>query len=272
MNSVETVNIYQETDETIMSINNKEDRDKIYEFWYTPAYMETGFTNADVSLTSIGNTNESEALKIIKYLSQFTGAELDAKIAELINRNSDKILNLSNIQITTEYLDYVEKYLPKKTMNKLISKADQYEEVLIFENAIKAANTITAKASTKTYTKNMYKQYGNSSTFSICRFGTKVTWKVSGGIITSLSRTTPTITKPSHISVTALQRNKKYLNSTKTTGYIQFGWGYVNFYYGGKGLTGYYLIDGKVFKGGTGKHTGATITPAMWRVYKWGNI
>ena len=37
VNSVETVNIYQETDETIMSINNKEDRDKIYEFWYTPA-------------------------------------------------------------------------------------------------------------------------------------------------------------------------------------------------------------------------------------------
>lgn len=267
----QTISIYKDVDDAIMSVESKTDRDKIYNYWYTTAYIQILDESDEKSFNEIGCTDEKAALEIINSLVSLSGTELDNEIAKRLNRGTERILKMNDILIPDEYLNYVAEYIPTEKVDALKSKSELLKTV---ESGIMDSKngSVDLNATTKTYSANMYKNYGNSDSFSKCKFGAKVTWTVSNGKIKSIKKSNVVMKKPSHISVTALQRNKVFCNSAKTAGYMQLGWGYVNFYYGGKGLMGYYLIDGKVWPGGKSKYKGATVTPDMWSRYKWGNL
>lgn len=259
----------------IMSINNTADKEKIIDYFCEPAYEKSKIidvSEGEQSESLNDSQKDAQLLNEARQLSILSGETLDKKIAEFAENNASEIIESKDIAVTKEYVAYAQNNFNREIVKALEKKPLVFEENASVITDYTAIEPLSDAAATKTNKKQMYKEYGSKSGGAYCKFWTTVTWKTSGGKITSISSTTPKPTTPAYITPTAAHRNKTYTSSTKKTGYVQKAWGYVNLLYGDGKITGYYIIDGKVFGSNTNRYKGDTLSPALYKNYKWGSV
>lgn len=96
----------------LMSISDLDKRQKIAEYWLTPAYTEYSVTtegNVRVSGEPSGALKEeSDYLDELKMLVGIPSEELDAQISHLTAEASNEILNKSNVIVSDGFIKKVE--------------------------------------------------------------------------------------------------------------------------------------------------------------------
>lgn len=269
------VTINKELDQLIMNMENEVDKQKVIEYFYTTAYEKTIIIDeSEIPSTkfedSISLSTQNNSLKVGKELVSLSGDKLDDVIRNLVKKGATNILNMPNIKITNEYLDYANDYVTTDTMNKLISKAkspiEVYELADITGSDYSNQSGIVQKATTS-HTKTFKKEYGSPSGAAYTMFKITATWKQNGTSITSLSTSGQTITTPSYMQTT-LQKSKT--SRSGKYGYVQRGWGYVNLFYMDGRINGYFIIDVKLQLKTVKKQNLTTLSPGQWNSYSWG--
>ena len=261
----------------IMTVQNENDREQIANYFFAPAYekyeiLDEDDNSYDGSFESLNSTEkniqlENEALE----LSKLTGNDLKVRIEQLAEEHAQEIINDNDAVLTNEYVKYAESNFKPSVVANIKQKysADSLKEVGVNEYIL---DSNSSKAAAKTNKKTFKQTYGSKSKASYCAFWSTVTWKTSGGKITSLSSTTTKPTTPFYITPTSAVKNTTKTSSDKKTGYVQKAWGYVNVSYGDGKINGYYVLDIKVFGSNSSKMKGSTVAPIAYPNYKWGNF
>ena len=270
--SIEEVKINSDLDQLIMSVSNKDDKEKIFDYFYLPAYskleiLEEG-QNDDNNFDQIEQSN----LETGKMLCSKSGKELDNELVALVTIGANQILSMDNIEITDDYCLYAKKYLSDELVTLINEKKNSYDESAIYSSNVYMTepNEVTEATSVTTKKRTFKREYGSPSGAAYTMFKITVTWKYNSTKITSLTTTNQSITTPSFIQTT-LQRKKTYISSSNNKyGYVQRGWGYVNLYYMDGKIDGYYIIDVKIKLGSVKKSNLTTISPLQWNSYSWG--
>lgn len=271
--------INKELDQMIMQIKDETKKQKIIDFFYTPAYYEENEYDGNISLKSdiltINKNVEDEFLKIGKVLVNLNGEDLDNAIKEQVIIGAEKILKMKNVQIQEEYINYSKDYISEQTMKNMQIKYKQgLKEIDLIENGddeIELDESLVTPKATTSHTKTFSKSLGSPGGAAYSKWSSKATWSENGSTVTSFSATKGTITTPSFMQTT-LQKNVTKRSEKKVYGYVQRGWGYVNLFYMDGKINGYFIIDGKVKVGKVVKNYLAQISPQAYNTHKWGVV
>lgn len=274
-NSIIEVKINEKLDELIASIEDKDRKEAIYNFFYLPAYSKTTIytsrTEAETDADVEKMVNQSEKnYQIAKKLLTLDKAAFDRELEKLIKDGAVKISKMRDIIVEDAYLDYIEPYTSKDILSVLKNKTskDAVSSSFATEDMIKdksSALSITRDSGQQSFL--FKKEYGSASTIEYTMFQIKVTWRYSNGVMTGIDTDQQMIVTPVYV-FTSLVRSEKYRRGPY--GYVQRGWAYRHSLNSSGQPTGYYIIDIKLKLRLIDKKNLTTLSPNQWSIYSWG--
>ena len=201
----------------INNVEDKEVRDKLIEFWYTPAYTTNSLDSASPQAQRA--EMKDSAIETITELAEMSGAELDNAINEIKEERMQEIVNSD--AVPTEALIEDAREMDSPLLNQLESKIeseDRSQETFdenVLESSLAAASTIkTSSVAGSTYNYNTSGQV-------MYYMRITVTWKYDSSTskVTSVSESTDYGADMVYFFV-GVHKSEKGLSSSKSYGYV----------------------------------------------------
>ena len=243
----------------IEGIDDPVKKEKIREYWLTPAWWSTT-AKLDEQANDL---NIKKAADKIQGLIETPTSELDGAIEKLLEKDSAQLAQ-KNVNIFPEYMGYLEKHSVKNA-DLLNAKVAACESILNHEEKAIAAtrNTIITKTTSGTYSQ------GNSSSVYYLYLRAYLSWSYDQytTYITALDYTHTTRCGSYYVISGLIKNEEKKMNS----GVPGYGLIHKSNYVGSLTAWGYFVVDIKVQESQVIKKYVNFIPDAFYSGYNWSN-